>query len=454
LTWCFPGGTLEDVVANDLQLGTYTGSPLLSAFLIALREGVEAALVVGIILVYLSRTSREHFTRFVWSGVAMAGALSLAIAIALERYRIDQDGFEGLLLLVAAGFVITMIVWMNRVARHLRKDIEQKIENYAVRAGSAAGWGIFVFVFLMVVREGVELALILRAVELSSEGIQTWIGTIAGLLAAMAVGFFFFKGTLRIPLHRFFAATTIILWLVAAQLALTGLHELSEARWLPSSKHEMALIGPIVRNEIFFFVFVFGAVILLIFREWLTASHAKIAAAATEALQRLLSAQQRRQRNWMIATACACLAVILVLTADFIYARANAAPPSARAVTPSGAENGELRVPLSEVQDGNLHLFTARIPSLTTGDQSIRFLIIKKPQGWGVALDACRICGPEGYRQDGQNVVCRHCGSAIYTPTIGEAGGCNPIGVPFRVDGADIVVNMNAIANSWNEVPK
>jgi len=422
---------------------------LLSAFLISLREGVEAALVVGIILVYLSRTGRSNLVRFVWAGVAVAGALSLAVAIALERWQINEDGFEGLMLLLAAVFVISMIIWMNRVARHLRKDIEQKIENYAVRAGSAAGWAVFLFVFLMVVREGAELALILRAVELSSEGIQTWIGTIAGIAAAIAVGLFFFKGTLKIPLHRFFAATTIILWLVAAQLALTGLHELSEAQWLPSGKQEMALIGPIVRNEIFFFVFIFGAAVLLILREWLTASHAKIAAAASEAEQRLLSAQHRRQRNWMIAAASACLAVILVLTADFIYARANSAPPSARAIAATGAGNDELRVPLSEVQDGNLHRFTVK-----SGDQSFRFLVVKKPQGWGVALDACRICGAEGYRQDGQNVICRHCGSAIYVPTIGESGGCNPIGVPFRVDGSDIVVNVSAITKSWTEVPK
>jgi len=423
---------------------------VLSAFLISLREGVEAALVVGIILVYLAGTGRSHLARFVWAGVALAGALSLAVAIALDRWQISEDGFEGLMLLLAAVFVISMIVWMNRVARHLRKDIEQKIENYAVKAGSAAGWGIFLFVFLMVLREGAELALILRAVELSSEGIQTWIGTIAGLGAAMAVGLFFFKGTLKIPLHRFFAATTVILWLVAAQLALTGLHELSEAQWLPSSKQEMALIGPIVRNEIFFFVFIFGAAVLLILREWLTASHAKTAAAeGNEAEKRLRAAQQKRQRNWMLAAASACLAVILVLTADFIYARANSVPPSARAVAAGSASHDELRIPLSEVQDQNLHLYTAK-----SGDQSLRFLIIKKPQGWGVALDACRICGAEGYRQDGQNVVCRHCGSAIYVPTIGESGGCNPVGVPFRVDGGEIVVNVSALAKGFEEVPK
>ena len=356
--------------------------------------------------------------------------------------------------MLAAGFVISMIIWMNRVARHLRKNIEEKIENFAERAGTAAGWGIFLFVFLMVVREGVELALILRAVELSSEGIQTWIGTIAGLAAAIAVGLFFFKGTLKVPLHRFFAATTIILWLVAAQLALTGLHELSEARWIASSKQEMALIGPIVRNEIFFFVFIFGAAILLILREWLTASHQKIAAATNEAEKRLLVSQQRRQRGWMMAAASACLLVILALTADFLYARANSGPPPSRTMAVAGVGGDELRVPLSEVQDGNLHLFTVKTSEASAGEQSFRFLVIKKPQGWGVALDACRICGAEGYRQDGQNVVCRHCGSAIYVPTIGEAGGCNPVGVPFHVDGADLVVNVSAITKAFTEVPK
>jgi len=230
---------------------------VLSAFLIALREGVEASLVVGIILVYLSRTKRSHLTRFVWGGVAAAVALSLAVAILLERFQISEDGFEGLLLLVASFFVVSMIIWMNRIAKHLKKEIEQRVESYAERAGSAAGWGLALFVFLMVLREGAELALILRAVELSTEGLQTWIGTLLGIGGAIAVGLFFFKGTLKVPLHRFFAVTSAILILVAIQLGVTGLHELSEARWLPSSKSEMALLGPIVRNELFFFIFVF-----------------------------------------------------------------------------------------------------------------------------------------------------------------------------------------------------
>jgi len=420
---------------------------VLSAFLIALREGVEASLVVGIVLVYLARTGRTHLSRYVWGGVAAAVALSLAVAIALERFNISEDGFEGLMYLVAAFFVVTMIFWMNSVAKHLKKEIEEKVEKYAGRGGSAAGWGIGLFVFLMVLREGAELALVLRAVEMSTEGLQTWIGTVAGIAAAVAVGLFFFKGTLKVPLHRFFAVTSSILILVAIQLAVTGLHELSEARWIPSSKAEMAVLGPIVRNELFFFIFVFGAVIVMIFREWQNASLAKPPLAAmNDAERRLVDAKNRRQRRWMMAAAVASLSVILALTADFIYAKVNAAPPQARAVQ---AVDNVVRIPVAEVQDGNLHLFT-----LIAGGQSIRFMVIKKPNGYGTALDACLICGAEGYRQEGQNVICRHCASAIYIPSIGQKGGCNPIGFPSKVEGDDIVIDVSSVTKAAEEIPR
>jgi uncharacterized membrane protein len=209
----------------------------------------------------------------------------------------------------------------------------------------------------------------------------------------------------------------------------------------------MAVIGPVVRNELFFFVLIFGAATLLVLREWQSASHAKAAIETEgEAEKRLLEAQSRRQRRWMIAAATGFLTVILVLTADFVYTRANSAPPSARPVDPAG---NEVRIPVSEVQDGKMHLFT-----ISAGGQSLRFMIIKKPNGYGTALDACRICGAEGYRQDGQNVVCRHCASAIYIPTIGEAGGCNPIGVPSHVDGADLVLDVSSLVHATKEIPQ
>src|ERR1700730_4030979 len=112
---------------------------LLSSFLIALREGVEAALIVGIVLVYLNRIGRAALARFVWAGVGLAAVLRLAVAIALDKWQISEDGFEGVMLLVAAAFVVTMILWMNRVARQLRKHIEQRVDSFAGKSDLAAG---------------------------------------------------------------------------------------------------------------------------------------------------------------------------------------------------------------------------------------------------------------------------------------------------------------------------
>src|SRR5271156_37829 len=232
---------------------------MLSALLVALREGVEAALVVGIVLVYLNRTGRRALAPFVWMGVAAA-------AVLLQRLNVNEDGFEGLMMLVAAVLVVTMIVWMNRIARSLKKEIEARVEGYASRTTRAAGIGIGIFVFTMVLREGAELVLILRAVELSSAGVEVWIGTGMGILLSVLVGLFFFQGTLKIPLGRFFAVTSTILMVVAFQLGLTGVHELSEAQWIWSSKFEMATIGPIVRNEVFFFVVILGVAALAVVR--------------------------------------------------------------------------------------------------------------------------------------------------------------------------------------------
>ncbi len=421
---------------------------MFSALIIALREGVEAALVVGIVLVYLNRTGRSALARFVWSGLGLALAASIAGGVLLDRWKLNQEGFEGLLMLLAALFVVTMIYWMNRVARNLKREIEERVESFAQQNAFAAGLGIASFVFFMVLREGVELVLILRAVEVSSQGLAVWIGTALGLALALAVGVFFFKGTLRIPLARFFAATTVILWIVTFQLLLTGVHELSESMWIPSGKTEMALIGPIVRNDIFFFVLILGAAAVVVLREWLALRHAGAVASDANAADRRRSEwEHRKQRRWAIAAALACAAVLVVLTADFIYATAAAAPPDAKVVVP---ENGRLSIPLTELNDTNLHFFSADLDRT-----AVRFLVIRKPGGgYGTALDACLICGPAGYFQDGSNVICRNCAAAIYVPSIGDVGGCNPIGFPSRVEGDRLVIDVSALAEALGQRKK
>jgi FTR1 family protein len=411
-------------------------------------------LIVGIVLVYLDRIGQRQLARYVWAGVILAVASSVVIAMALDHWQISEDGFEGLMLLAAAVFVVTMIAWMNHAARQLRGHIEKRVGEFAKRGGWGAGLGLGAFVYLMVVREGAELVLILRAVELSTEGLEVWIGTALGLGLAVAVGVFFFEGTLKVSLGKFFSFTSIILTVVAVQLAVTGLHELSEARWIASSRVEMAWIGPIVANDVFFYAVILGVAVLLVLREWgkpaaASAPNAASDAApqpATDAARRKLLHERRTQRRWMFAAAFTFVAVILLLAADFVYARVAAAPPPAELLT---ATDGQVRVPTAQVSDSNLHMFR-----LNAGGSEIRFLIIKQPMGYGVALDACQICGRAGYRQEGSNVICRNCGAAIYIPTIGQSGGCNPVGVASHVDGADIVVDVPALVGAEREVPQ
>jgi FTR1 family protein len=412
---------------------------LISSLLVSLREGLEAALIIGIVLVYLGRAGRPQLVRFVWAGVGLAVAMSLATAVALERWRVNEEAFEGFLLFLSAFFVVTVIVWMNRTARNLRKKIELRVDSYADRIGWGAGLGLGTFVFLMVLREGAEMALILRAVGVSSEGMSVWIGTMIGLAGAVAVGLLFFQGTLKIPLGRFFAVTSWILVIVAVQLALTGVHELSEAGWLPASQREMAIIGPIVRNDVFFFAAILGVAALLVLREWLA-----LAPASAEAT----SGERRKQSRWLIAAGATFVTVMLILTADFLYARAAAAASSE--VPALVAEGGLVRVPIAGKDDGNLHHFSTDVDG-----KLMNFMIIRMDDGhWVAALEACMICGPHGYRQEGSNAVCRNCAAAIPLSTMGQVGGCNPIAVPSHVKHDELVLHLADLDKALHEIPK
>ncbi|HEV2388905.1 MAG TPA: Fe-S-containing protein [Candidatus Acidoferrales bacterium] len=409
---------------------------MIAALLVALREGVEAALVVGIVLLYLARTGRRQLARPVWVGVALAAIASGGLAALLSRWQVNQDGFEGVLLVVAAAFVVTVIVWMNRVARNLRKEIEQKVEGFAHREGWGGSLAVGAFVFLLVVREGVELALILRAVEFSTASLEVAIGTVLGLAIAIAVGIAFFQGTLRVPLGRFFKATSLILTVVALQLLVTGLHEMSEATWLPSSRREMALVGPIVRNEVFFFVLVLGVAAVLAIREWSLFPPAAAGGASNPADHRREQWERRRQRRWLVGSAAVCIGVLIALSGEFVYNRAAAAPPPATAVASAGTV---VRLPAAALADPPVHFFTTVVDGT-----ALRFLTVHKPDGTlGAALDACQICGAAGFTVQGSNLVCRNCSSPTYIPSVGSVGGCNPIGLPSHIENGMLIVDFS-----------
>src|SRR5579863_8271018 len=234
---------------------------MLQAFIVTLREGVEAALIVGITLAYLGKIGRNDLRKAVYAALAAAFVGSIGVAILLSKLNLNEDVFEGWVMLAAAFFVITMVIFMMKTGRKLKGEIEGKI---GLLAGNDAWFGLFIFVFLMVLREGAETVLMLAAVSLNSTALMSFLGTVLGVFAAIAFGVMFVKGRVRINLQRFFRVTTAILFLVAAQLVIAGLHELSESGVIPSSKREMAIIGPIVRNDLFFFVTIFALAALMV----------------------------------------------------------------------------------------------------------------------------------------------------------------------------------------------
>ena len=419
---------------------------MFQSLVITLREGVEAALIVSIVAGYLRKTGRTGWVRVVYWGLSAAIAASLALGYILHWLHLTEmgDAYEGWLMLVGATFVASMVVWMWRTGKRLKQEIETRLSSLADDSrgpNPAAGWGLFLFVFLMVFREGTETVLFLAAVSLRTTELANFIGGVIGLALAVGLGIAFFKGSLKVNLRKFFAVTTVVLLVVAFQLLVSGIHELSEAGVLPSGPREMRLVGPFVYNEAFFFVVIVAMCLFLVIAQRIQAG-----GLAADGLARLAApdrrkalAEQQRERSWRMAAAAAGLLVIVVMSADLIYSRVAQAVEAPQDLAMA---KGEARVPVAQLAGYRLHRYV-----ILTAEGQVRIIALLDHSGTVHAgFDACTICGTQGYRQDGANVICRNCGAAINVSTIGVAGGCNPIHVDYRVENGGVVFSERALA--------
>jgi high-affinity iron transporter len=221
---------------------------MIAAFLLAFREGLEAALILGIAFGVLRRVGRRKRGRTVWLGAALATLVSLAAGVGLYALGIGFEGraeevFEGTAMLLAAGVLTWMIFWMERQGRSIRSQLEADVRRASLGGGR---WALFSLAFLAVFREGIELALFLTAATFTATAWATLVGGLLGLVAAALAGWLLFATTTRLDLRAFFRVTSILLILIAAGLVAHGVHELNEAGIVPAVVEHLWDLNPVL----------------------------------------------------------------------------------------------------------------------------------------------------------------------------------------------------------------
>jgi len=208
---------------------------MLQAFVITLREGLEAFLIVAISLAYLRKTRRKELIPAVHWGIGASILISVAAGLLLQRAA-NQALYEGILAIVAAVLVATLTVHMWRASKRMKRDIEGQLERSTLKTGVAAFAGVFGFTLLMISREGMETALLMNALLFQVQSPRILGGAVAGTLLAAFVAWLWSRYGHRVNLGRFFQVTAVFLFVFVLQLVIYGFHELTEANVFPYSE--------------------------------------------------------------------------------------------------------------------------------------------------------------------------------------------------------------------------
>ncbi|HEV8479293.1 MAG TPA: Fe-S-containing protein [Candidatus Eisenbacteria bacterium] len=413
---------------------------MFESLVIVTREGVEAALVVAIVIAYLRRSGQERLAPWVYGGVATAIVLSVIAAFSVPNINTVSETVEAWALLAGAVCVISLVLWMQHAGKSMKKEIESGLSRFQGGSSGAAGWGVFLFAALLVAREGLETVLFLVAISFNTAGLARLLGAVLGLAVAGTFGYLLLRGTVRVDLKRFFAVTTTILIVLAAQLVVGAYHEFAEAGYLPASKTSMALVGPLVRYDSLVFAV---AVLLVLFlvgkRGAARASEPAAPAEENPAERRRRMAREQRERWARRATAVAATTVILILATGFLT---QAQIPAQAEGAPVTLQEGTVLLPTAALGDGHAHFYRADLDG-----HGVRFFAIKRPAGdYVTCFDACEICGDKGYYEETGGMTCRNCTAPINLATLGRTGGCNPVPLASSVEGANLIIRQAELA--------
>jgi high-affinity iron transporter len=411
---------------------------MIESFIITLREGIEIALVLGVVITYLQKTGRTKLTASVYTGLIAAILASIGGAFLFEKLAIDQESIEGYFLLAAALMVITMIVWMWSTGKKIRSEIEERV---GVLVQQTSDWkayaGLFFFTFIMIVREGIETVLFLRAVMFNTTAWHSAAGTVAGIASAAVFAVLFIRGSVRIDIARFLKVTAITLLLFTLQLIVNAVHEFYEYDILPANPKMMGILGPIVQHDIIFIVAILSIPALMM----IIPSRKSLALSAGPA-----------HRRWQFSAGFATLVVILFLgVGDLFSTKTETKFDSELLTVPS---SGVLDIPVGRVSDNTLHRFAIQDSGL-----EIRFFVLRTGMGsFSTAFDACYACYSYGHYYLGNGgLVCSQCDavsplSKLHQATEApldenmsgsmEGNGCTPIYLPSRLLNGNIEIRL------------
>jgi high-affinity iron transporter len=223
-----------------------------ASYLLSFREGLEAALVIGLVLGVLRKVEGRSLNAAVWSGAASAIAVSFLASLGLNWIGAEFKGqgeqiFEGFSMLLAAGILTWMVFWMRKQSFSLKEQIEERVHRATIRQGQRT---LFLLAFVAVVREGIELALFLLAARLTSNPIQEYVGAGLGLSSAALLGWALFASSRRLSLARFFQFTNVFLALFAGGMVGLGIHEFNELGWIPAIIENVWSLGSWIPDEL------------------------------------------------------------------------------------------------------------------------------------------------------------------------------------------------------------
>jgi high-affinity iron transporter len=436
---------------------------MLESMIIALREGIEIALVLGILIVYLKKIGRATLVRSVYSGLVLALLASVGGALALEKLSIDQESLEGFFMLAAAMFVISMILWMWMTAQRIRPEIEARIGSIV---GSNTRWkshaGVLCFTFLMIVREGIETAVFLQAVALSTGAWRSILGTTLGLLAATVFAILFIRGSLRIDIGRFLRVTAVTLLIFAAQLIVNALHEFYEYGIFPANPRMMGILGPIVQNNTLFILAIMSIPAIMLMIPGRPSRSGKPSPetgqpAGTGTAGRTGGAPQagraKGQRRWELSAGVASICIVSFLGVGDMFSSSHETDLTAEAI--STPPSGLFEIPVAQVSDNRLHRY-----SINDHGLAIRFFILRTSFGrFATAFDACYACYSYGryYLKNGE-LICSQCDAPSPLSKLRltrdaaepdennsgsmEGNGCSPIYLPSRLNAGNIEIKL------------